>query len=369
MAKEREKIKLKPVDEESVKERRYLRLHADAVEEVEEVEDLPPVRVGQTPAAGDGVEPGRARVKARSNEPDIASLIERDEIGQESRWESAQIAARNLPWGWAVLVACIFAGGILWSLWSVTLADKKQEFLTDQTERIFESEQKEEQDAERLIAEIEIGVRGFFGAGSVEEMLRFVRHPERIAPLMGKHYGESPPVPGGLMRFRGFAPLTISNYASFWIASCELRNGEIVQILVEMAESGHAKVDWETYVLHQPMPWDEFARSRPGGYTGDFRVYVEMDNYYSHEFADSKTFTSFRLTTPDGEESLNGYVPNGEVLEREISDLIMRNGGTATPMILRLFVPKNLESKRGVVVEKVVSPRWVFVDNPEKKEP
>ena len=62
-------------------------------------------------------------------------------------------------------------------------------------------------------------------------------------------------------------------------------------------------------------------------------------------------------------------MPRGEALEKEITDLIMRNGGGATAMILRLFVPENIQSKRGVVVVELVAPRWVYMDDPEKVGP
>lgn len=367
MAKEREKIELKTVDEEAEKIRRYLRLHADSVEEVEE---LPPIRVGEGHSAerGDG-EGLQDKIKARTNEPDIGSLIEKDEILPEEEWETSGTKGRKLPWGWVVLIGCVFAGGVLWSLVAVKRSDKRLESMAEKTGEVIEKSMEEEKDAEDLVAGIETAVSGFFGSGSVEEMLGFVRQRQRVAPLMENHYGKKPLETVRLENVRSLAPVTVDNRATFWIATCELEDGRNLQVLVEAGSPDGAKVDWETYINYQPMDWDDFARSRPGGYTGDFRVYVEPDFLYSHEFSDSRIHSAFRLTTLKGLDVLYGYAPRGGELARNLTEIIERNGGRAAPVILRLHLPEGLESKNGVVIEELVCPRWVFVDSPEKEEP
>jgi hypothetical protein len=117
------------------------------------------------------------------------------------------------------------------------------------------------------------------------------------------------------------------------------------------------------------MAWDEFAGKRPGGYTGDFRVYVERDHFYSHEFSDSAAFESYRLTALNGEAVLFGYVPRGAGFARQISELIEGQGGGSGPLILRLHVPQDVQSPRGVVIREIVNPRWVFIEPPVKQDP
>jgi hypothetical protein len=36
-----------------------------------------------------------------------------------------------------------------------------------------------------------------------------------------------------------------------------------------------------------------------------------------------------------------------------------------TNLILRLMVPEGLQSRRGVVIEKVMSPRWIYLEPPD----
>jgi hypothetical protein len=364
MAKEKDRIELKQVDEEAEKVNRFVRLHPDAVEEVE---DLPPVRVGGKDTPEARLDATRGELKRRSNEPDVGSLIEREEIQTEDQWDAA--GGRNMPWGWIALLGCIFAGGILWSLLEVNRAKDRQGMLSEEVESILEKEHREEMDAEQTIGVIETAVQNFFDSRSVEEMLRYVRHPLRMVPLMEKEYRKSPPIPLRVEKVLSMDPLTIDNRASFWMVSCELEGAQVRQVLVEVVSSNEAKVDWETYVCHQSMDWDEFAKSRPGGFTGDFRVYAEPDNYYSYEFADSDAFVSFRLTALDSEDVLYGYVDRGGEIAKRMARVFERNGGGVTPMILRLHLPEGITSKRGVVVKDMICPRWLFVENPEEDNP
>ncbi|QTN31901.1 hypothetical protein HZ994_06010 [Akkermansiaceae bacterium] len=369
MAKETEKksIELKPVDEEAEKVSRFVRLHPDAVEEVVE---LPPVRVGamDTPEAR-LMAATREELKTRSNEPHVGSLIEREEIREEDQWNAAPAARSRIPWGWVALLGCVFSGAILWSLMQVGGAKDKRVRIEGAAKHTLEKEMQEDMDAVLMVDAIETTVRAFFDSRTVEEMRRYVRQPDRVEPLMERHYLDSPPVPVRVERMAGLEPLTIENLATFWMVSCVFPGGGKSQVLVEVLSAGEAKVDWETFVCYQPMDWDEFAKGRPGGYTGDFRVYVEPDNYYSFEFADSATYASFRLTALGGEETLYGYVARGTELEARMNEAIGHNRGAATPMMLRLHLPGGVLSRRGVVVREMVAPRWIFLEDPEKDKP
>lgn len=368
MAKERKKVGLKPVDEDAEKLEGYVRLHADAVEEVVE---LPPVRVGgRKSPLGESVVGTRTELKMRSDESDLGALVERDESPVDDNWEDpAGRSGKSVPWGWLVLLGCLFAGAIIWSLSEVSRSTDKQGKLIGQAKVTLEKETEEQLDAEAVIEMIDQSVHSFFDCRSVEEMLRYVRQPQRVAPLMERYYAEKAPEPLRVAKILSLDPVTIDGRATFWMVSCELGVGQTAQVVVEVISPTEVKVDWETFVAYQPKDWDEFARSRPGGYTGDFRVFVEPDNFYSYEFTDSDAFSSFRLTALRGEESLNGYVYRNSELEAVILDAIARNGGGSTPMILRLHLPKGLLSKRGVVVKELVCPRWLFVDNPDLRKP
>lgn len=369
MAKEKEnhRKELRPVDEEAAAKVRIVRLGKDAVEEVEE---LPPVRVGEggTTDAG-GQSTSKEELKIRTNEPDVGSLIEKEAPVTEETWNLETAQDRSFPWGWVALVACVFLAAILWSLSNLNKARDKSAELDKETKAILEKERQEEIDALTQVSAIENAARSFFDSRSVEEMLRYVRHPDRVRPFMERHYADSPPQPVRIENFLSLAPLTIDNHGSYWMVSCELEGGMQTQLMLESVSINEAKVDWETFVCYQPMAWDEFATSRPDGYTGDFRVYVERDIFHSHEFADPNAFDSYRLTALHGDEVLFGYAPHGRGLGLAMAELTTGRQGHALPLILRLHIPKDLKSPRGVVIKEIVSPRWFFVDEAKEGEP
>ncbi len=273
--------------------------------------------------------------------------------------------ARMVPWGWMALIGCAFAAGVLWSLVEVNRSNERNEGLVEEAIGILDKEREEEMEAEKTIEAIEKAVRQFFDSRSVDELLKYVRHPKRVEPLMENYYATDPFVPRRVERILSFDPLTIDNHANFWMVLCELSDGSNGQVLTEVLSGSVAKVDWETFVCYQPVEWDEFAKKRPPGYSGDFRVYAESDNYHTYQFSDSETYAAYRLTALDSEEVLYGYVERGTSLAEELEMLAPAGAGRAVPLILRLEVPRIGMSKRGLHVRELVCARWMYVESPE----
>jgi hypothetical protein len=361
MAKEKEKLEIKLVDEEEESVFRYVRLHKD---EVEEIEERPPLKLSDVAYSAHQYAASKEAMKTRSIEPDLGVLIEKESLVEEEPWEAQLHSRASFPWGWAVLAVCAFTGAILWSLFRVKEGEEKRQTLVNELVAIQDKDRNEEISAELQIDTLEVAVRNFFDSRSIEEMLEYVRHPERVRPLMEKHYAGKMPKAVRVESIIALDPLTIDKRASFWMISCRLAGGEKTQLLAEAVSDKEAKIDWETYVCYQPMAWDEFADSRPKGFTEDFRVYVERDNFYSHEFADYEKFDSYRLTALNGESVLFGYVPRGSELSRRILELFDQKPAWQAPMILKLHIPEDLASPRGVIIQDLVSPRWAFVDPP-----
>jgi len=149
------------------------------------------------------------------------------------------------------------------------------------------------------------------------------------------------------------------------MASVALAEGKTHNLIIEILESGEPRIDWETLVCYQPMNWDDFAVQRPTGKSLDFRVYVERDSFYSHEFGDSDRWVSFRLTALGGEETLFGYAAAGSTQAQGLLRLLEENGGRRTSLMLRLGIPEGLQSRRGVVIEELLNSRWIYLDPPD----
>ncbi|MEN9975782.1 MAG: hypothetical protein RLZZ282_1788, partial [Verrucomicrobiota bacterium] len=159
-------------------------------------------------------------------------------------------------------------------------------------------------------------------------------------------------------------PLTLANRGDFWTTTVALANGKKHRLLLEIMPSGEARIDWETMVCFQPMKWDDWVAQRPPDKSLDFRVYIERDHLYSHEFADATHWVSYRLTALESVETLFGYAPAQSELAKSLNSLIEKAPKHKTSVILRLSIPQGLQSPRGVVIEKLMTSRWLYVDAP-----
>lgn len=263
-----------------------------------------------------------------------------------------------------MLIVLIIGGALLWSLTRVTEGEAQVSEIQAQAGQVLEENARADGEASDLIDRIETCTREFFDARTVDEMVRHIRHPERVRPLM-EHYYSSRPIPkNSLVRINNLQPLTLDHRGNFWMQALELMDRENRNALVEVGDDGVVRIDWETLVCYQPMEWDVFALERPTSQSLEFRVYLRQDSFFSHEFADSSRWLCFRLTALDSEETLFGYVRRGDALELQLTELLKGTRGQNTSVILRLSVPEGLQSRRGVVIEKLISPRWIHLDPP-----
>lgn len=311
--------------------------------------------------------PKRDEFETRSHQPGIEALIEQTTANPdhlEQSWGENVARENRIPWGWFALIGLILAGGVIWSLQGVRQGETKAEQVKAEAEISKNEEAEEVRQASELIESIDATTASFFQAKDISDLLPLVRQPERVKPLMEKYYREHPLTPATVERGRILDPVTLGQNANFWRKSVSLTDGEVRNLIIEITPSGEPKVDWETYVCYQPMAWDKYALDRPQGRL-DFRVYITPDNFFSHEFADSTQWDSFRLTAADSDETLFGYTPKGGELSEKIMELMKETNGEARPMLLRLSVPPEVQSRRGVRIESIRSPLWIYVDPPE----
>lgn len=370
MAREvKKRVELRPVDDEVAPAVSFVRL--ENPETRQKPRNEVPVRLG---ASDDGRVtsrldvPSRDEVELRTHQPDIDVLIEAAEVAvvpTEDGWGMSAARRHPIPWGWFLLIGLAITGALAWSLKHLKQSEEKAVEIRDNTQSVLASEARDEQEAMELVERIEVVMRKYFTAGSVDLLTGLVRQPERVGPLMREYYSSHPLRANPVQSVRKLQPVTLDNRANLWVASITLDDGTSENLVIEIDPSGNPLIDWETLVCHQPMPWRDFARKRPEGKSMDFRVYVEQDTFFSHEFSDSGRWLCFRLTTLDAEDSVFGYARAGSEEARLILMAIRANGGGRASLILRLGIPERLQSRQGVVIEKVSSIRWIYLDPPE----
>lgn len=283
----------------------------------------------------------------------------------EQGWENDGSHHRHIFWGSLALAGILLTGAALW--WSGQIRDPgaQADPIRMANESDVEEETRENPDGGRLAEKIESVTRKYFLASKPEALAKHIRHPERVTPLLNKYYeGRAIPV-NPVLRTILLQPLTLDQRANFWMQSVELKNAETRNLIIEITGAGEPKIDWETLVCHQPMEWDTFARERPAGVSLEFRVYLEQDHFFSHEFADSSQWTCFRLTALDSEETLFGYAKTTDAVSTDLLALLDKSGEPRAPVILRVSIPHGLQSRRGLVIEKLMNPRWIYLDPPD----
>lgn len=367
MSRQRKAPELIPVDEDAEKEQstRYIRL--DPGQNPSDEQKVVKLEATREPTQKLAV-PVREETETRSNEPGIDSLIEGDLAtlaGLESAWGQAAAERRPLPWAWFALISIALVGGALWSLRNVIFAKETLDVIRIETESILETEETSIENAKTLIQRIESSLTTFCMAPDLDAMARLVRHPDRVRPLMDDYYARHPYKPLGAASIETLRPLTLATRGDFWAATLRLENGTKRNFIVQVNEEQTGLVDWETAVNYQPMEWDDYARKRPVGSAMDFRVYLEPDLLYSHEFRDSAQWDCYMLTALDSEEVLFGYVQSDSPTAELLRIWFERMPSERASMILRLSIPEGLTSPRGVVIEHALSVRWIYIASPD----
>ena len=103
---------------------------------------------------------------------------------------------------------------------------------------------------------------GFFGAGSVEEKLRWVRDAERVRPLMMDFYA-SHELKGAKWAGLGWSKSIAEPGFRLGYVEAVFETGEPMALIVEETEQGRVKVDWESSVRYGELPWREFVQVKP----------------------------------------------------------------------------------------------------------
>ena len=103
---------------------------------------------------------------------------------------------------------------------------------------------------------------GFFGAGSAEEKLRWVRDPERVRPLMMDFYATHE-LKGAKWAGLGWSKSVAEPGFRLGYVEAVFEAGEPMALIVEESEEGRVMVDWESSVRYGELPWREFLQVKP----------------------------------------------------------------------------------------------------------
>ena len=366
MARDYKPVELRTVDDDAAPPAPVIRLRNRDTEQL--AKQAQPIRLG--PAAADTTVsqrldlPSREDTEVRTHQPGIEAIIETDAIMPEPLeecWGEHSSRHRPIPWGWFAVIALALAGAIVWSLSQLQEADVQAMQIRSATATSITQDAHEERAARQLIDRIERNLKAFCSATTIESLTPLIRQPERVVPLMRRYYADRPLTANRLAAITQLEPLTLGDYANFWSATVLSADHGIRKFLLESTDSGDALIDWETVVCYQPMNWDDFITQRPVDKALDFRVTAAPDDYYNHEFSDSGRWSCYRLTASGSDLCLFGYAPAGSDVDSRIKHEIEQDDSHKAKLILRLSRTPGQRSPTGVIIDQLLSPRWLYV--------
>ncbi|MFP6859243.1 MAG: hypothetical protein VCA73_18335 [Roseibacillus sp.] len=332
-----------------------VRLPVPEHERSPQLEEMPapqrPVRMQSTPQV-DLMEEESEEVQ----EPTPAELG----VGWDDPEETGE---RQTPMGWLVLIGVMLILLGAWALMKVTKGEAHLEAESKQVRAGLDQEERERQSALALLTRVEKLATRYLLADDVVAKAAYVRHRERVLPLMQEHYQRHDFKTVHFESIEEFYPIGVGNYPFIYLTG-KGEGGESIPLLVEQLANGDVKFDWESEVSYQPMEIAEYLEKKPTE-PMDFRVYARLDTFYGFEFSDPKRHLPLFLTFRDADEFLFGYIERGTPGEVGLSKFLRRQILVGQPVILRLRFLPGTQSHRSVLVEKVVAPRWVLIDVPE----
>lgn len=301
----------------------------------------------------------------RSVEPGVEAILDQQqtEEGIENPWGDRERRVGGIPYGWFILIALALVGAGIWSLLKMKEGEAKVTVAHETVREKVEEDEKDAAAARELVTAVETVVRKYLAAETIEAITPLVRHPKRVGPLIEEAWKSQPKKALKFTRLAMFQPALLDG-KTFWVVRAGVESGEPVNLLLEQTGETEVKVDWETQVTHQPMLWDKYIAERPSDKSYDFRVWAVKDTFFSHEFSDSSRWRCFRLTANQSGEHLFGYAAADSEVAKTLDAYCAGAPRNLATVILRLrFLPAS-GSQRGVVIEKMVEPRWVHAVDP-----
>lgn len=275
----------------------------------------------------------------------------------EKDWGQAN---KTIPIGWIFMLSALTLTLIGTVIYLGSSSGEAEEKIAEGRQIEVMEQAVENQGARDLVLAIEKTVRGYLAATSIEEQLPHVRHAEVMRMRMEKFYATKPITPMRVTSVTNLKPLTLHGKA-FWqvVAVTGPKQGQA--ILLEQLSDEEVKIDWESHVHYQPMPWDEYAVKLPTQPMA-FRVEVKESPRYFGEFSDQSRWVSYQINAVKSDTLLYCYVLRDSKMHQSI-DEALRKGFTR--MILRLQASTAINLPNAVVVESFISADLYRIDPPK----
>lgn len=276
--------------------------------------------------------------------------------------ESIEGEGRMIPMGWFYLLGLAILGLLVWMGLQIFGGSGEPAGLSVNDREAELEERWVRERAEAHFTQMEEVVSAFLATTTIQERLKYVRHPQRVGPLMEDFYRDHEFKTYTFELVGKYLPASLSKHP-FIALSVRTKEDESLPVLVEDGEDG-LLVDWESFVCYNPMSPEEFLEVCPTEPV-KMRVYASFDHFYAYEFAEESEYICFRLEFRDFETPVFGYVRRGTTVEQKFREVFGPQGGNLRkPLILSLRFPEGGKGKRSVVIDDIESTLWAYPVNP-----
>ena len=314
--------------------------------------------------------------------PQISQIIDTPEIEAvdlEENWgESTEPddSQPSISKKWLLITIVSIMGLAGWAVYQISTTQPKNERVPISDQSLQEIQEAETKEVRDLLDRMTSCVQGYLKAKTVDEMISYVRFPDRMKPLIHTYYKTHPRLNLDLESFEFTRPVQIGSTNMVYV-QISLQQGGSYQLWLEQMPDGSFLVDWEYDVSYQPMPWDDFCKKRPLKPL-DMRVQVKPDDYYGFAYRDRSRYQCYKLTYKNSDAYVFGYVEKGsaaatamdaffsKLTPPEASTEILDPSKSTTikeidpaPMILRIRFLKDDSSKRCVTIDAVIAKKWL----------
>ncbi len=213
-------------------------------------------------------------------------------------------------------------------------------------------------ESKRVYARARAAAEQFLDAATWQERLSFCRDPKRVRMLMAEDHS-NPARPDGPVARRPLpdqAKVVVNG--SLILLSIEMDDFSRRPLAIERLSDDRYRVDWESWVGHCEIPWDELGQRRSAL---PFRLRARMlrRDYYNHGFQDER-WTSWQLEDRTGQHRIFGYVEHQHPVLIQLESAA-RSQATNRPIhvLLEVRFPQSAPAGDQVEITKIITLGWV----------
>ncbi|OYV04659.1 MAG: hypothetical protein CFE26_15715, partial [Verrucomicrobiales bacterium VVV1] len=148
----------------------------------------------------------------------------------------------------------------------------------------------------------------FLKATTLEDRLKWVRHPELVREILRQYYETGPGAGEKMTELKPMSSLVSGTVAYDRFMVC-MESGQDRMLGVVLSQEG-AKVDFLGYIGWCSVPWADLLKGEAAT-VSEARVTVSVGNYYAEPFQNDATWKHFVATMTGDEKSLDLYVRRG----------------------------------------------------------